>query len=307
MANISLSDLVGERPLDDLLDFRRAIVEPASKDEIDKAQKILAHLLLSEARRQKDVAGLTIAELAIKSHLVTRDIKRILLGELVPSYSTLHRIVEDGLDIPLSRFLENFEDKMKSFDYIAFASKDTLLELEGLYLSKRVKTRVRELQERFDKAFEFLKSINIHSTELQKTVGIKILHYEKKEDMSGVQISTIVNFCHFLGIGLRDFMGRRDFSKMVKPGQLIFRRLSDERIRKAVGTIKYNIDQRRKSLGISTQDLAIMLAFSSKHKMVGSVLNPSVVSFPLHKYFQLDEILADGDESDFFLLDGIDL
>ena len=303
VANISLSDLISERPLDGLLDFRRAIIEPASQTEIDKAQKILAHLLLSEARRQKDISGLNIAELAVKSHLAIRDVKRILSGKSVPSYPALRRLAENGLGIPLPRLLENFEDKMKSFDRIPFVPKNTLLELEGLYLSEKVKARTGELRERFDQALEFLKSINIHAEELERATGIKVRHYRK--NTGHIQIHTVVKFCHFLGTGLRDFMGSRNFSEMVKPKRLLFGRLSDERTRQIVGAIKDNIEQRRKSLGLSTQDLAIMLGASDKQKMESSLLNPSVISFPWYKYFQLTEILAREGEDDFFFLEEI--
>ena len=280
VANISLSDLVGERPLDALIDFRRAMIKPTSREEIGKAQKILAHLLLSEARKQKDINGLTITELAVKSRLLTRQVKRVLSGEVAPPYSTLRQIVEDGLGIALSRFLENFENKMKAFDYIPFAPKNTLLELEGLYLSKRVKTRMKELRKRFDQALEFLQSIDIGSSELQKVTGIiKARHYGKKEGMDGLQIYTTVKLCYLLGISLRDFMGSQNFSEITKPRRLIFRRLSDERIRQAVGAIKHNIDQRRKSLGISTHDLTVMLGAWDKQKMASSLLNQSVVCF----------------------------
>ena len=123
VANIPLSDLVGKRPLETLLDSRRAIIVPASRDEIDKAQKVLAHLLLNEARRQKDVHGLTVTGLAIKSHLSVRRIKKIFLGEVTPLYSTLRLIVEDGMGIPLPLFLENFEAKLKSFERLPFTLK----------------------------------------------------------------------------------------------------------------------------------------------------------------------------------------
>ena len=304
-ASVSLSDLVSERPLDDLLDFRRAVIEPVSKTEIDQAQKVLTHLLLSEARRQKDINGLTIAELAVKSHLTVTRVRRILSGKFVPSYSTLRQLVENGFGIPLPRFLENFEDKMKSFDRIPFAPKNTLLELEGLYLSEKVKVRMRALKERFHQAFEFLKSINISSVKLEKATGIKMRDYKGGGNIDHAQIYTVVKFSHFLGISLRDFMGSRDFSEIVKPSRLVFQRLPNQRVRQAVGKIKDGVDQRRKSLGISTQDLAIMLAAPSEHKMAGSLLNPSVLSFPWYKYFQLTEILIREGEDDFFLLDEI--
>ena len=110
VANISLSDLTGERPIEILVSPHSAKIEKVPHEDIVRAERLLAHLLLSEARRQRDVQGLTLTGLAIKGHLFVKDVRRILAGEFNPQYSSLHRMVENGFGIPMNRFLENFEE-----------------------------------------------------------------------------------------------------------------------------------------------------------------------------------------------------
>ena len=262
--------------------------------EIEKAEQLLAHLLLSETRRRKDIDGLTIMGLAVKSNLTILQVRSFLSGAKTPSYFTLRQIVEKGLDVPLPRFLEDFEIKLKSLKYIPKASKAALLELEGLYLSKRVKANLEWTQRRIDQAKEFLKAANIPLSKLTDK-GIR----------GDGQMRVLIKFSHLFGISLRDFLGRRDFSEMTKPNRLIFKRLSDERILKAMGGIKENIDRRKKTLGMSNRDLEIKLGISSNTKTISALLNESVMSFPLHRYFQLAEILAQDGEDDLFLLDDV--
>ncbi len=308
VSNMSLSDLISERPIKTLIDPRHAKVERVPNEEIEKAKKLLSYLLLNETRRQRDISDLTITGLAIKSHLHVSLVRRYLSGHLMPSYANLRKIVENGLGIPLPHFLENFEARLKLFKHTSPASiKKTLLELEGLYLSKNVKTRMKELQERIDKVVEFFKSNNISLEKIYGLAGIRIRLGERKEDMLQGQVQAVIKYCHFLGISFRDFLGRRDFSELVNVNNLNFERLSDEQIRLAVRAIKRNIDQRRETLNISIGDLEIMLGASEMHNFENYLLNESSVSFPWYRYFQLTEILAREGEDDFFLLDGIDI
>ncbi len=306
VANISLSKLASEQPLESLVNPRHAKLKLVSRKEMGKAKRLLTHLLISEVRRQNDMQGLTVMGLGMRSHLAIRHIRRTLSGELTPSYSNLRQIVEDGLNIPLPQFLEGFEFKLKSLKSIPVTSKKVLLELEGLYVSKNVKTRMRELRERIDLAIEFFKSIHLSLDEVYKRVGIRIRPGEKKEDMVQEQIYTAIRFCHFFGISLKDFLGHRDFAELVDASKLNFERLSEDRLISAVGAIKHNINQRRNSLNLPLVDLTIMLGAPSGHRLTKSLFNESVLSFPWYRYFQLSEILAEVGEDDFFLLDGIE-
>ena len=307
VANIPLSDLAGERPIEILINPQSAKIEKVSNEDIERAERLLAHLLLNEARRQRDVHGLTVVGLGIKSHLFVKDVRRILSGEFHPSYSSLVRMVENGLDIPLARFLENFEEKLKSFERIPFTSKRVLLELEGPYLSQTVRDNKEWVRERIQQAIEFLKNSNIFLSEIEKFVGIQIRPNRNNKDIGYGQIFTIIKFCHVLGINIRDFLGRRNFSELVAGEQLNFERLPQENILHAIGKIKQNINQRRKILNLSTHDLEIMLGGRGDNKLINSLLSESVTSFPWYRYFQLAEILARIGEDSLFLLDGIDL
>ena len=307
MAKLSLSELAGRRPIEDLVNPHHARVESVSEEEIAKAKRLLTHLLVSEVRRQNDVHGLTVMELAIKGHLATMHIRRTLSGQTTPLYLNLRQIVEDGLNIPLPQFLEGFEFKLKAFDNIPTASKKILLDLEGLYLSKRVKERMKKLEERIDSAIEFLKSSHFSSREISKLVGARIWPSRKKEgNMIKEQIYTVMKFCHLLGISLRDFLGSRDFSELVDVSKLNSERLSEDRLISAIGAIKSNVNQRRKSLNLPVTDLTIMLGAPMEHKLT-DILNESVSSFPWYRYFQLAEVLAQDGEDDLFLLERVDL
>ena len=254
----------------------------------------MAHLFLREARRQKDINGLTVTGLAIKSNVTMLQVRHFLSGAKTPSYFILRQIAEKGLGVPLPRFLEDFETKLKSLKHIPKATKIVLLELEGPYFSKRVKTNLAWTQKRISQAKEFLKSANIP---LNKLVS--------KGVRGDSQMRTLVKFSHLFGISLSDFLGRRNFSEMTKPDRLVFRRLSDERVLKAIGEIKRNINRRRKNLGISNRDLEIKLGISYGQKAINILFNESAMSFPLHRYFQLAEILAQDGEDDLFLLDDV--
>ena len=245
--------------------------------------------------------------LAIKSHLMMRHVRKILSGEIIPPYSVLHQIVEGGLGIPLFRFFEDFETKLKSFDRIPFASKKTVLELEGLYLSKRVKTRMKKLQKRFDSGLEFVKSLNISWEELEAATGIQFRFYKKKTNTDHYQVFTFIKFCHFLGIGIRDFLGSRHFSELTAIERLNFERLSEERLLSAVAGIKRKASERRKVLNLSMRDLEIMIGAPVEKKLVNSLFGESIKELAWFRYFQLAEILARYGEDDLFLLDGIDL
>ena len=153
-------------------------------------------------------------------------------------------------------------------------------------------------------AKKFLKSVNIGPAKFERATGFRYRHYRKKED-TDIQVYKIIKICHLLGISLDDFMGNRSFSELVARGQINLERMPDERIQQIIETIKHNIDQRRKTLNISTPDLAIMLGISDEQRMINSLLNPLVISFPWYRYFQLSEILAREGEDDLFLLDEV--
>ena len=212
VANISLADLAGKRPIETLVNPHSAKIEKVAKEDINRAERLLAHLLLSEARRQRDAQGLTVMGIATKGHLTMRYIRNVLSGEITPPYSTIRQIVEDGFGMTLPHFLENFEAKLKSFDLIPFASKKTLLELEGLYLSERVKTRMRELQERFDSALKFvIKSLNIRWEDLASSTGIRFYYYKNKTNLDHFQVHTIIKLCHFFRNWHERFSGEARF------------------------------------------------------------------------------------------------
>ncbi len=302
VANIPLSELLGERPVKELLNPRHAKIEPITSEEIDKAERLLIHLILGELRRQKDMHDLTITGLAIKAHLLVHDITLIFSRNKVPSYSTLVQIVEDGLGIPLPRFFEKFEDKLKSYDHIPFASTSALLELGGPYFSKKVKANMNQVRERFFQALNFLSSREISMRSLEKDIGIRG-YKEKQQRHSYNKINTIIKLSHFLGISLRNFVGHIDFAELVDMNRLNFERLPEEHIHQRIGAIKNNINQRRKDLGLPMKDLGIMLGSREKYTTVSSLLSESRSSFYWSRYFQVSEILARKGEDDLFLLD----
>ncbi len=297
--NMTLSELVGERPVEKLFNPLNARIEPMTTKEIKRSEQLLAHLILSEARRQKDVNGLTVTGLAIKSNLTILMVRSFLSGARTPSYFALRQVVEEGLGISLPRFLENFEIKLKSFEHIPKASKAILLELEGPNLGQRVKANLVWVEKRIDQAKAFLKAVNIPLNRLAEK-GIS-------GNRNNSQMYTLVKFAHLFGISLRDFLGRRDFSEMTKPDRLIFNYLPEENILKVIGQLKKNINRRKETLGISTRDLKIKLGVSSGQKVVITIIDESIISLSLQRYFQLAEILAREGEDDLFLLDGIDL
>ncbi len=299
VANIPLSRLADENFVETLVDPSKARFEYISREETLKAEKLLVHLVLNEMRRQKDIYGLTVTGLAIKSGVFVRQVRSFLLGEFIPYYSTLHQIVEKGLGIPTPHLLENFESKLKSFDHIPFASKEILSELEGLYLSKRVKTNLEWVGKRIKQAKEFLKASKIPVKKSLASKGIKSVYVYG-------QMQMVISFSHLFGISLKDFLGTRDFSEMVKPHRIVFTHLSEERILQEVSIIKKNVEKRRLILNISTRDLKIKLGAVTENNMK-TLFNESSTFFPLHRYFQLAEILTREGEDDLFLLDGVNL
>ena len=307
VTGISLSDLSSERPVEALLAPLRLKIERVPREEVKRAERLLTHLLLSEARRQREVHGLTVMGLAIKSRLMMRHVRKILAGEMIPPYSVLQQIVETGFGLPMFRFFEDFEMKLKSFDRIPFASKKTVYELEGLYLSERVKTHMQQLQGRFDSALEFVKSLNVSWEKLRKVTGIQYRFYQKKTSADHYQVSTVIKFCHFLGIGMRDFLGHRHFSELTARERLNFERLSEERLLSAIASIKRKASERRKTLKIPMKDLEIMIGAPVEKKLVNSLFGESIREFSWFRYFQLVEILAREGVDDLFLLDGVDL
>ncbi len=307
-ANLSLSNLTSAHPIETLLDLPMKKIEKIPHEEVKRAEKVLIHLLLSEARRQRDVHGLTVMGLAIRSHLRMRYIRKVLSGEIIPKYSKLHQIVEKGMGIPISHFFEDFEEKLKSFDRIPFAPKRIALELEGLYFSKRIKTQMKKLQERFDLALEFVKSSNTTWEELNISTGIQFRFYKKKKNLDYFQVSTIIKFCHFFGISMRDFLGKRNFSELTTRKKFNFERLPKDRLLGLVANIKRKAGERRKSLDISMRDLEILIGAPPVEKeLVNSLFSESVLEFSWYRYFQLAEIFSRKSEDDFFLLDGTDL
>ncbi len=306
VTHITLSELVSEAPVKDLVKPNNIKIEQISREELDRAKRLLTHLLLNEARRQRDLHDLTLSGLAIKSHLFIRNVRRTLLGEMTPSVPVLRQIVEDGWGIPLDVFLRNFEAKLKNFDRIPLESKVVLAELEGVYFSPRVLGHLEQLRERFNQAIEFLKSVNIPLSELKKSTGIEIAPVRQKNNIGYGQVYTIVKFSHFLGISMRDFLGHQNFSDLVAIDRINFNRLSENRLGQAVAQIKNNINQRKEDLGLSEQDFKIMMGMNESRR-VAFIFGESILSFSWPRYFQAAEILAlrlKG-EDDLFLLDGV--
>ena len=298
VANITLSDLVSDRPIKTLVNPQHSEIKKVSNEDIKKARQLLTHLLLSEARRQKDVRGLTVTELAIKAHLFPSVIRTFFLGKVTPSYPVLRQIVENGLGISLEKFLYDFEKKLEVFDSIPFVKPQVLLaELRGPYLSPKIQVRLNHVQNRVALAREFLKSLNTPLTETRKLVGDFIFPVRKRASVGHNQIHTSIKFSHFLGISMQDFLGQKSFAELVDVDRLNFEILPNENIRQVMAEIKKRIDQRRESLGLSIQDFRIMLAENSHAR--------GVFSFSWAKYFQISEILARDGEDDLFLLDGI--
>ena len=95
-----------------------------------------------------------------------------------------------------------------------------MLELEGLYLSQRVVANSESARERIQQAMEFLKHSKIYLSEIEKFVGIQIRPSRNNNENKYGQIYTVIKFCHFLGIKIRDFLGSRDFSELATREQL---------------------------------------------------------------------------------------
>ncbi len=313
VVNISLSDLVSERPVEGLFDpgqySRYSKIEKIPGEDVERAKELLSHLIFSEFKRQNQVDGLSITDLAIKSHFFGDQIRKILLGG-IPVYSNLRRIVEDGLGIPMPRFLKDFETKLDSFKHISKATKEDLVGLDGMNLNPGIAAKVKRVWERTDRMMSFLFSIKVDAKSLEEALGMRIFRRKnsKVRDQHHIQISATIKFCHLLGISMREFFGEKDFSELVKnKNQLNFEHLSNQQILQRVAEIKRNVDKRREELNISINDLGIMLGTFNDGEMKKSLSNQSVISFPWQKYFQLTEILAREGEDDFFLLDEIDL
>ncbi len=306
VGNISLSDLVGERPIETLIDPQRAILEKVPRDEIKRAKRLLAHLLLSEAMRQKISHGRSLTGLAIKAHLYGHTVRRILSGAITPFYLTLHQLVERGLEIPLPRFLENFESKFEELENISLASRNALGELEGPYLSEGVENNMKRVKERFEQVRKILLALKVEMQDFEAATGIRAFRPSTRGD-GHEQIYTVVKICRFLGISLQDFLGKKDLANLVDADRLDFKRMSDDDILQAINTIKTNIKRRSESLNLSNRDFEIMLGAIGENKLAPLFSVDTGITFPWFRYFQASEILALRlkDEDDLFLLDGV--
>ncbi len=308
VGNISLSDLVNDRPITTLIEPENANLEQVSAQEIKRARRLLNHLLLGEARRQRDLHDLTLTRLAINAGIYTRRLKILLAGG-TPSYSMLRQIVEDGLGIPLPRFLENFEAKLKGVDHLPAPSQNVLAELEGPYLSREVTARVEWVKERFFQVRDLLSALNVGITMFEKATGITSFSaWAQNRHNGGLgQIYTTARLCHFLGISLSDFLGQKDLATLVDARHLNFERLSEESIQRAINSIKDNLNRRRKDLGILEWDFEILLGAFETQKLSFLFSTDAGPSFPWFRYFQSAEILAQEGEDGLFLLEGVAL
>ena len=298
VTDITLSDLVSERSLKGLVNPQNAKFEKVFSKDIEKAEQFLAHLLLSEARRQKDIHGLTISGLAIKAHFLPGFVRNILSGRLIPSYPFLRRLVENGLGIPLEKFLLDFEGKLRVFNSIPAAETQMLLAgLKGNYLGSKVQERLDHVRKRVDLARDFFQSVNIPLSKFKELAGDSISPRRKRIGVGHGQVYTVMKCAHFLGVSMRDFLGHRPFAELVDIEKLNFEILPEEQIRKMITELKKRIDRHRESLRLSKQDFRIMSGEGEYTR--GNLF------FPWRKYFQTVDILAHNGEDDLFLLDDL--
>ena len=312
VANISLSDVVSDRPVETLFDAsqysRHLKIEKIPAEEVKRAEQFLAYLLFNEFRRQHDENNLALDEFAARSRLFINHINSAFSGARL-KYSVLRQIVERGLNTPLPLFLEGFEAKLQSFEHIPRVTRKMLSELKGLSNPKAI-AKAERVRERIDQMIKFFHLLKVESKSLEEAMVFRFRNYKnfKEKNASDIKIYTVIRFCHFLGINFRDFFGQKSFTELVKgKKQFNFERLPDEKILQIVGKIKHNVDKRREELNLSVSDLEILLGAKERGYFENFLLNESVRFFPWHRYFQLAEILAREGEDDFFLLDGIEL
>ncbi len=287
VAGITLSELVGKRPIKNLIDPKRVRIERIPDEEIENAKRLLTHLLLSEAVVQKNISGLTLTGLATKAHVKPKVARMFLLGRNTPSSPMLRRLVEGGLEVPLGHFLLNFETKLKAFKHIPFGNPRILVsELKGPYLSEKAENGLNHVQLRLNLAREFLKSLKLSvSSPIGRRHGFN-------------QVHTVIRFSRFFGISVKDFLGHKNFAELVDTDKLNFEGLSKEQIKQIIAPIKEKIEERRTALGLPISDFTIMMGESE--------LFQGAFSLTWAKYFHAAEILAREGEDDLFLLDDLD-
>ncbi len=300
VGNISLSDLVSDRPIETLLEPHRANLEMVPQQEIARARQLLARLLLNEAMRQKISRGINLAGLAIKAHLYTGTVKNNLSGKKTPHYLSLRRLVEEGLGIPLPRFLKNFEDKLEALDGVPLFSGKVLAELDGPYLSERVQANLERVKQRFEELQKLLSTLKMKKS-LNRATGVSF-----SEQYPGYrQIYTAVKISRFLGISLQDFLSEKGLAQLVNRDRINVEHMTDDGLRRAINVVKANFKQRRERLGIRDQDMEIMLGVLEKNHLAPLFSIGTGMSFPWYRYFQMAEILTREGEDDLFFLEGV--
>ncbi len=294
VSNITLADLVSERPINELLNIQSIVLETVPPEDTRKAENVLSLLLFEEMKKQ----SLSIHELSIKSRSFTRAIERFLLGRNIPNYLSLHRIIEEGLGLSLETFFKNFEEKFQRLNKVSMMDLPLPQEFYRPYMSKKVKADLDFLKKRFFKAIEFLKSSGVPLKKLRESTEIHIPPKKLQQWEGYGYIPTYVKFSHFLGITLNDFLGPKDFSQLTNLNKLNFERIPKENINSIQEIIRENIHKARKASGISENDVQTMMGAYDSQKLIHVLRGPSSLSF--RHFFQLSEITVP--KGDYFLL-----
>ena len=300
VSNLPLSLLTSRRPLDGLIDLDSINLEKVSAKEMRRVKKLLSWLLGQEIERR----SMTLAEMAAKSHLPMKTIQDALSGKRTVMYVSLYKMVEDGLGMPLQYFLRNFKERLQLFNVDHFYHNN--LDINGVYLSKKVTDDLKRLDGRFQEALRIIVQSNMARPfqVLRSSVGIYI--NVGSVDKTGVKtMKRAVKISRFLGITLKDFFSGTPLESLTDVTKLNLKQLPGEKVDEAVALIKENLSREKTRLGISTNELAIMMGVWDSEKLRPMLQGPT--STDLHRFLQLAEILSPGGDGDYSIfLEGVD-
>ena len=274
---------------------------------ISKAKKVLVYMIKHEMRHQElsDQDLLVRSGISDKPRFLKNDNSNI-------RYSNLLQIVEFGLGMPLSDFMEgqnstglSLEDLIEQFDTIDFdvqapPSRDDVF---NGYLE--------DLGHRILILYGLLEASRLGSVSIKTLTGFKLDFYKNgKLPDKRMTIAALLRLTYLFNMSLLQFltMNYEDLSSL----EVVNReRLPDTTIQNALNTLSNNIQRDMHTLGLSLNDMRIKVdPINTRPRYLEPIFNGHLTA-SYYRFVQVCKALTRPDEDIFFvmqrLLEGVSI